>query len=147
TPALADASWPLAVHPRTCGEHWAGRCRARVSLRFIPAPAGNTRVPIMDAPPMPVHPRTCGEHVVEHNAEGGGSGSSPHLRGTPLCLLGGLFGLRFIPAPAGNTSPQAARMGWAAVHPRTCGEHSHLPPGPVSGVGSSPHLRGTHRAR
>ena len=59
----------------------------------------------------PVHPRACGEH--EFRAAEGllGGGSSPRLRGTHGRLWGPGRRGRFIPAPAGNTTPCAARGG------------------------------------
>ena len=50
---------------------------------------------------------------------------------------------RFIPAPAGNTGPDAACRAVAAVHPRACGEHDVLRQVATESGGSSPRLRGT----
>ncbi len=70
------------VHPRACGEHLAAFCNAhgidgssprlrgthhrhhRLAWiwRFIPAPAGNTPLPLQAKNNTPVHPRACGEH-------------------------------------------------------------------------------------
>ena len=74
-------------------------------------------------------------------------GSSPRLRGTPHDWRRKAMRLRFIPAPAGNASPDEMRAGCHAVHPRACGErlfcqHIHL-----VCCGSSPRLRGTHLRR
>ena len=135
----------------------------RPRSRFIPAPAGNTRKGTGRWPRPTVHPRTCGEHknlLVWPESPGG---SSPHLRGTrPLPfsrqqkarfiphLRGTLKeiedqvdGLRFIPAPAGNTLQGAVRRDVGAVHPRTCGEHQQRQSFCGLVGGSSPHLRGT----
>ncbi len=94
--------------------------------RFIPAPAGNTRL---------------GAWRVLSNA-----GSSPRLRGTQggrnvSCLF-----LRFIPAPAGNTGPGIHGAESRSVHPRACGEH--VVPAPILDrfIGSSPRLRGTPKS-
>ncbi len=151
------------VHPRTCGEHredQGGGVMADGSsphlrgtllpedeiygpARFIPAPAGNTGFPASAHCGLSVHPRTCGEHPLHLGFLFCQFGSSPHLRGTRAVLKGEGYGLRFIPAPAGNTS----RRGWAAslvsVHPRTCGEHVYLAWATKFMAGSSPHLRGT----
>ena len=54
----------MPVHPRTCGEHIDGDTIRTLLTRFIPAPAGNTRIARVDR-----------SHVR--------LGSSPHLRGTP----------------------------------------------------------------
>ena len=54
---------------------------------------------------------------------------------------------RFIPACAGNSSDCPALSGRRTVHPRVCGE---LPQGATLKAveaGSSPRVRGTHRAR
>ncbi|EFH10695.1 hypothetical protein HMPREF0731_3080 [Pseudoroseomonas cervicalis ATCC 49957] len=71
------------VHPRACGEHSHGAPRQRrqsgssprlrgtqapgrrrpVRIRFIPAPAGNTRCLQSPASTPAVHPRACGEHI------------------------------------------------------------------------------------
>ena len=90
------------VHPRACGEHTAPPPHRRafhgssprmrgtqeitehgaVELRFIPAHAGNTPIPLIDTVPKPVHPRACGEHYIDHIVAGVVFGSSPRMRGT-----------------------------------------------------------------
>ena len=93
---------PLAVHPRICGEHvlpptlmlvadgssphmrgtLPAPVRRAVSLRFIPAYAGNTWQGSVISTLMPVHPRICGEHPKSASRRATSSGSSPHMRGT-----------------------------------------------------------------
>ena len=83
TPRSAPPLWSRSVHPRSRGEHIATRTGlafapgssplARgtlgpievtlVSLRFIPARAGNTPRPPLSNPSFPVHPRSRGEHT------------------------------------------------------------------------------------
>ena len=112
------------VHPRACGEHMrlgsqpsvasgsSPRLRGtparpsfpRCSFRFIPAPAGNTRPAASATRTRPVHPRACGEHIRASVADCGIIGSSPRLRGTRASPAGNASSIRFIPAPAGNTS-------------------------------------------
>ena len=133
--------------------------------RFIPAPAGNTCVPVISGKVIhgssprlrgtptlrpaavrrtPVHPRACGEHLEAEDITG-----SAH---------------RFIPAPAGNTPRRSRPPTRPPVHPRACGEHpvpsaaprrgSRFIPAPAGNTdlppdvvrrrdGSSPRLRGT----
>ena len=133
------------VHPRVGGEHITpfgsydevvgSSPRGRgtpyrylspyVSLRFIPAWAGNTstRAP---APRRPaVHPRVGGEHRPQDRRRDHLVGSSPRGRGTRLMA-----------------HPLRYR---AQVHPRVGGEHSADQQGISSRVGSSPRGRGTHR--
>ena len=50
-----------------------------------------------------VHPRACGEHSWPAPTEAFADGSSPRLRGTQRARTCKANGLRFIPAPAGNT--------------------------------------------
>ena len=153
----------LAVHPRTCGEHLvdgggesfrigssphlrgtlcAGQER-QGNRRFIPAPAGNTTGHPTVVAPKTVHPRTCGEHWWPWTAPRPASGSSPHLRGTPVVEKHPVGLVRFIPAPAGNTYPGRNQGAAGAVHPRTCGEHVTHVSDITRTLGSSPHLRGT----
>ena len=111
------------VHPRVRGEHndcRLGRCplagssprargtptcpiAGRLTLRFIPACAGNTvRQPPAPRPP-PVHPRVRGEHDVWAPRRHCWRGSSPRARGTHQPRLSPGQRERFIPACAGNT--------------------------------------------
>ena len=151
------------VHPRACGEHdrtptittaiagssprlrgtRAPRPPRPRRLRFIPAPAGNTRHARPARWGSPVHPRACGEHATPGLPHARTLGSSPRLRGTPrlVRLVPGIP--RFIPAPAGNTEGVPRLIGAHAVHPRACGEHEERGPLVAAPVGSSPRLRGT----
>ncbi len=158
---------PNAVHPRACGEHIqhedlgigdAGsspRLRGtrgfrgphRLLQRFIPAPAGNTQRGPPDRIHYPVHPRACGEHGRSSAGLRRSNGSSPRLRGTRADSSRRRRSLRFIPAPAGNTSPIAKEKAASAVHPRACGEHVSSQGTIQEPRGSSPRLRGTQSAR
>ena len=90
-----------------------------------------------------VHPRACGELDAPRNLNSTTNGSSPRLRGTPVCHVSDGERVRFIPAPAGNSFRCAGRLRCCAVHPRACGEL--MPSVGVSfpKIGSSPRLRGT----
>ena len=73
-------------------------------------------------------------------------GSSPHVRGTPDGLVGGLGHRRFIPACAGNASSPQLMTQWPPVHPRMCGERFCARELSALNTGSSPHVRGTPMA-
>ena len=70
-------------------------------------------------------------------------GSSPRLRGTPHRVEFVIGSLRFIPAPAGNSSPLPSPVTSSAVHPRACGELVSRHCSTILIFGSSPRLRGT----
>ena len=121
------------VHPRACGERLEVNCKrwqytgssprvrgtghashgaANVD-RFIPARAGNGRIPDQRRSRRPVHPRACGERSRRmHRARG------------PLHYLSGSGYRRFIPARAGNGSCLSRVTRWPPVHPRACGERT-----------------------
>ncbi len=122
---------PLPRHP------------ACLHRRFIPAGAGNTRLPASCSMNAAVHPRGRGEHINARNIGSAGDGSSPRARGTRrLALLSPLF-RRFIPAGAGNTRPRGQSSRFPPVHPRGRGEHKTGPDTAPPIVGSSPRARGT----
>ena len=137
----------------------------RLSRRFIPAHAGNTRPAFFSTAPDTVHPRACGEHAVSIPHRTNRLGSSPRMRGTRVAISRRATGERFIPAHAGNTRyarspfpcravhPRACgehvavsiwRVG-PAVHPRACGEHASTCASGTSRYGSSPRMRGTRK--
>ena len=152
------------VHPRACGEHWAGgldgqehtgssprlrgtrrpASRRAAPPRFIPAPAGNTNPASRSIRVVSVHPRACGEHGFRDAGDTKGGGSSPRLRGTLSGRVPRIVRRRFIPAPAGNTHQRLVRACECSVHPRACGEHQSPTATAGSSIGSSPRLRGTH---
>ena len=119
----AGRSWPVPVHPRTCGEqirrpvgrygqggssphvrgtglHVQG---GGVPVRFIPARAGNRDLASAIPTPYPVHPRTCGEQKERPLLFHTRGGSSPHVRGTARVSTLQSRIIRFIPARAGNS--------------------------------------------
>ncbi len=185
TRACLDSISKRPVHPRACGEHVTqgrfGLDRAgssprlrgthapdiayMVTLRFIPALAGNTARPTSSTSRRPVHPRACGEHSSSRSqpepphgssprlrgtrdkarTEGGGDGSSPRLRGTHAPDIAYMVTLRFIPALAGNTHSDRRGNDARAVHPRACGEHLKNAIFEPHQNGSSPRLRGTRK--
>ena len=151
-------------HPRMCGEHEPQRgffARApgssphvrgtprtgracRCSAGIIPACAGNTTHHARPTRRHRDHPRMCGEHPNTDRPEGEKWGSSPHVRGTLMNHIASSPSVGIIPACAGNTRAPTTPSSKCKDHPRMCGEH-HV--GRVLhqvGLGSSPHVRGTH---
>ena len=128
--------------PRLRGTDLVDRAQLQ-GPRFIPAPAGNSSIPVGMSTPDTVHPRACGEQISWPGSSPASPGSSPRLRGTGKWSGRGCRRSRFIPAPAGNRgSPLDGRIS-TPVHPRACGEQVGLLLEPLHAVGSSPRLRGT----
>ena len=92
-----------SVHPRSRGEHPAGRSPACTTMRFIPAHAGNTHQQGDQYYRPTVHPRSRGEHFWKAEISITPAGSSPLTRGTPPVSPAQRPSGRFIPAHAGNT--------------------------------------------
>ena len=141
---LCCQSWiRLSDHPRVCGEHFlffvihfnkigssprlrgtpCGSVLTGISLRIIPASAGNTRVREIAKDPVTDHPRVCGEHVFILPLMTTPLGSSPRLRGTHETANIARHTTRIIPASAGNTPAYYSYEAIYTDHPRVCGEH------------------------
>ena len=114
---------------------------------IIPAYAGNTTNFVACQNRSRDHPRICGEHIVNKGEDVTDRGSSPHMRGTRLpCKLLSV-GNGIIPAYAGNTTSMSRSRRSPQDHPRICGEHTLSGIAERTGLGSSPHMRGTPQAR
>ena len=133
-----------------------------VRCGIIPACAGSTQSPPGEYHHAGDHPRMCGEHRICCQSCKISTGSSPHVRGAPCCLvrttpswgssphvrgapvvhglLDGLGGI--IPACAGSTTPPAQDRHATRDHPRMCGEHIQRVLRRIAEQGSSPHVRG-----
>ena len=112
---------------------------------IIPAYAGNTQnLNVYHLVPED-HPRVCGEHPIAHIPRYVTQGSSPRMRGTPICAVhvDNLTGI--IPAYAGNTRTTMRESLRKRDHPRVCGEHVEILFLRLSVPGSSPRMRGTPR--
>ena len=94
--------------------------------RFIPAGAGNTANRIEHRHGLSVYPRWRGEHSCPYRGRGLIVGLSPMARGPPGTGKYIAGNDRFIPAGAGNTSPNKKGRPEAAVYPRWRGEHISL---------------------
>ena len=152
-----------SVHPRACGEQLTIQAVFRSSfgssprlrgtdnpipfkldsVRFIPAPAGNSSSRSLNVREESVHPRACGEQNARRAVSACNSGSSPRLRGTVLRCPSRARRHRFIPAPAGNRPFLFSFSRTTPVHPRACGEQNRASSYTSSWFGSSPRLRGT----
>ena len=94
----------------------------RLSMRFIPAYAGNSGESKMGWWADSVHPRLRGELSRKHSAPAKGLGSSPLTRGTRGIRHSAGQKQRFIPAYAGNSQQERNTAEAEAVHPRLRGE-------------------------
>ena len=120
--AVASAMRAITVHPRMRGERLVPeRCATNefgssphargtpfhiaahnLSLRFIPACAGNACCGCKQDSVNAVHPRMRGERGAKLTTQTRNVGSSPHARGTLSHSTGISTADRFIPACAGN---------------------------------------------
>ena len=150
---------PDAVHPRACGEQLNSSPRLRGNellgisgssprlrgtgasgrpdegtpvsnmLRFIPAPAGNSRWlgSSSEAQPSSVHPRACGEQmkIARHRFIPAPAGNSSYWQPS-FAQTDFRLSIRFIPAPAGNRRvTMRGGLDRIPVHPRACGEQTN----------------------
>ena len=149
-----------------CGEHWS-QCRVcapvegssphvrgalvssfikTIQCGIIPACAGSTLGMGNWCRFRWDHPRMCGEHKSMAFCVGTLRGSSPHVRGAlvwscPYCGHSGI-----IPACAGSTRYSTTGKQGRRDHPRMCGEHGGVNNYNNPTLGSSPHVRGAHKA-
>ena len=98
-----------------------------LTIRIIPAHAGNSRAQKLGPSYRSDHPRACGELAPAATASPTPRGSSPRMRGTLPRVLLGQGRVRIIPAHAGNSSSATSTTGSCA--------------------GSSPRMRGTPHCR
>ena len=88
------------------------------------------------------HPRGCGEKLYHGRGRQRQAGSSPRVRGEGFNVFLGADDAGIIPAGAGRRLEEgtACYGGWD--HPRGCGEKVATVAPEVTGVGSSPRVRG-----
>ena len=122
------------------------RCEIRFVVQFgiIPAYAGNTSRRSARTADERDHPRVCGEHGRIRSPIRMSAGSSPRMRGTHLTNPDLTPNRGIIPAYAGNTTARLQNIEILGDHPRVCGEHARRAFASLSGMGSSPRMRGTH---
>ena len=75
----------------------------KISNRFIPAGAGNSKISNLAANPVTVYPRRCGEQPGLLLDAAYIGGLSPQVRGTAAPPAARTITTRFIPAGAGNS--------------------------------------------
>ena len=163
TPLSVDPEGRCQDHPRIRGEHGhvvklmltplgssphprgtlGGEIGMLMSVRIIPASAGNTSGSRNPRGGKWDHPRIRGEHTDPRFSVTLFSGSSPHPRGTPHAGRRSKDRRRIIPASAGNTFPETQAPPGPQDHPRIRGEHNVRFPSGSLIQGSSPHPRGT----
>ena len=115
--------------------------------RIIPARAGPTFSYQRGLPVLPDHPRSCGANDVWDSLTQRIRGSSPLVRGQPVCTSSRIGVRRIIPARAGPTIAAIPQSVRDADHPRSCGANI-LSLSPLAAhIGSSPLVRGQHAVR
>ena len=138
-------SRPVGSSPRVRGKHERLLHVARGG-RLIPACAGKTR-PHMGSALIPwAHPRVCGENTSSASVIWSQRGSSPRVRGKPDPLRPPRHRRGLIPACAGKTGIVGQLEVDDGAHPRVCGENGHRWTARSRRRGSSPRVRGKHRA-
>ena len=149
-------------HPRACGEQFAARSamvsatgssprmrgaggrglRRPLDERIIPAHAGSRSCGCRSCSRRRDHPRACGEQMCSWSVSLSSCGSSPRMRGAVSGIIAPPACERIIPAHAGSSESSCRIRRSTADHPRACGEQCQPSARPVSGVGSSPRMRG-----
>ena len=157
----------FAVYPRACGGTRASKAgkqkrnglsprlrgnpvRPRpvfVSLRSIPAPAGEPAAARHLSHRPPVYPRACGGTLLLALPVVLLSGLSPRLRGNRGVRFGRYARTRSIPAPAGEPYRCAAPGTPDGVYPRACGGTRSWGGRQPPRWGLSPRLRGNRGLR
>ena len=143
------STWPMDSTPCPSSPHTRGSSQpghgARRLLRVVPAHAGviPTRTP--RAPPRHGRPRTRGGHPGSRFGPVRSLRSSPHTRGSSLCVVRHRRLVGVVPAHAGVIPRRSPTRRLASCRPRTRGGH----PAGTSRLGrrlqSSPHTRGSSR--
>ena len=149
-------------HPRACGEQTltaalvssamgsSPRVRGAVCrcvcgicrVGIIPARAGSSTDRCAATSWRRDHPRACGEQLSFGDNPGGGTGSSPRVRGAAGAARLAGQGHGIIPARAGSSLAETERRLDERDHPRACGEQYQLSFDHGLVVGSSPRVRG-----
>ena len=127
--------------PRVRGKRRQTRPSA-VSIRIIPARAGQTEWLRSRIGKYADHPRACGANYMASLSWKVGVGSSPRVRGKRSGKKVGFEPIRIIPARAGQTSTTPDSRGRTPDHPRACGANGGVGSSDIVQCGSSPRVRG-----
>ena len=139
---FSSATVGPGLSPLARGTRW-WRGQTEQSRRFIPAGAGNTLTYNTENHTLTVYPRWRGEHGHSPKQTQEVNGLSPLARGTPGFHLSKCWMWRFIPAGAGNTTPDIFATVVTPVYPRWRGEHRNQTQRANGVAGLSPLARGT----
>ena len=115
------------------------------NLWIIPAHAGLTYAYNPPASGIRDHPRACGAHQKLGFEVTPDMGSSPRMRGSPVCASCFSSVAGIIPAHAGLTCPRTLDAAGGGDHPRACGAHFLRKIKKVLDKGSSPRMRGSRK--
>ncbi len=119
-----------------------------VTLRSIPACAGEPARRLSTFCSGEVYPRVCGGAVNVRLPGQPGKGLSPRVRGSPSGLDQPSVYVRSIPACAGEPQAPSASRSLKGVYPRVCGGAFGSDSGIHRSSGLSPRVRGSpHRSR
>ena len=132
--------------PRVRGKRRQTRPSA-VSIRIIPARAGQTEWLRSRIGKYADHPRACGANYMASLSWKVGVGSSPRVRGKRSGMAVRCNALRIIPARAGQTHSESSRELSATDHPRACGANASWNGTSAPPDGSSPRVRGKQGAQ
>ncbi len=139
--SLSTALRKPGSSPRMRGKHpcYAIHC---LTLRIIPAHAGQTSLSRLASSAATDHPRACGANFSNGKIIGLDVGSSPRMRGKPTFRSDAVEYRRIIPAHAGQTRRRLQHHQRLPDHPRACGANHQRTSAMLGGIGSSPRMRG-----
>ena len=115
---------------------------AALSMRIIPAHAGQTFGNRCSVLLIADHPRACGANVPCLVCAVVVAGSSPRMRGKRVSRFCARRSGRIIPAHAGQTVATNTVLSIPSDHPRACGANPASCDTNISAAGSSPRMRG-----
>ena len=134
------------LSPRVRGNQ-GGWSESFITMRSIPACAGEPTASKPKTTIQEVYPRVCGGTAGGDLAPGARNGLSPRVRGNPADRLDRHQAKRSIPACAGEPGRARRILADAEVYPRVCGGTSIPLCCSATMTGLSPRVRGNLRPR